>query len=119
MTWKIRFVLPVLIATWGCSSLPPNRVEQVREGMDKAQVLEQAGSPKRTFRTNSQDHWVYVFFRKDEEFSQQISFEDGKVVQIARATAKQNWGREIENMKNPDAGFKAIDGGPDDVNKPE
>ena len=89
--------LTVLIAA--CSSTSKDFSAEVREGMDKDEVLKIAGSPKRTFRSNSQDHWIYVFFKKEDEYSRQVSFEDGKVVKVSRPSQKHNWGQELENLK--------------------
>ena len=80
----------------GCATVPSSDSDQVREGMDKAQVLEAAGNPKRTVRANGQDHWIYVFFVNGEEHSRQITFEDGKVVKVGRALGKHNWVKELE-----------------------
>lgn len=92
-------------------------VDGVRSGMDKDRVLQVAGNPKRTYRSNSQDHWIYVDFIKDEEFSRVVTFEDGKVIKVGRAQSKQSWSLELENMKK-ESGFKTIDGGAEDVNEP-
>jgi outer membrane protein assembly factor BamE (lipoprotein component of BamABCDE complex) len=107
----MRILLTALLLSMltACASSPYAGSEDLREGMDKDEVLNTAGNPKRTFRSNGQDHWIYVFFKGNEELSRQVSFEDGKVVKIGRAMAKQSWSKELESMKN-DGGFTDIGG---------
>ncbi|HMN67253.1 MAG TPA: outer membrane protein assembly factor BamE [Bdellovibrionales bacterium] len=107
-----RWILAALLMTLaGCATPNHAGLERLREGMDKDAVLETAGNPRRTFRTNGQDHWIYVYFEKNEEFSRQLSFEEGKLVKVGRPMAKQNWGKELESLKKTE-NFKPIDGGP-------
>jgi outer membrane protein assembly factor BamE (lipoprotein component of BamABCDE complex) len=118
-----RLTLALLfLSLCACASMVslPKSLDNVRAGMDKDQVLGTAGNPKRTFRSNSQDHWIYVFFKNHEEFSREITFEDGKVVRVTKALAKQDWGKELEGLSESKTtgGFKTIDGGPEDVNQP-
>lgn len=94
------FLLSILVLVFSaCATKNPIHVDGIREGMDKAQALDVAGNPKRTFRTNGQDHWIYVFYKNDQELTRQIDFEDGKVVKIGRDAKKQNWDKEIEGLK--------------------
>ena len=73
----------------GCASGLHQNLAKLRNGMDKDEVLSQAGDPRRTFRTNSQDHWIYVFHKEDQEWLQQVDFAEGKVVNIGRPQAKK------------------------------
>lgn len=75
----------VLVA---CASGPQRELATIQPGMDKDQVLDKAGDPKRTFHTNGQDHWVYVYYENDHQFRQQVDFADGKVVRVGRPTDK-------------------------------
>lgn len=96
-----------------CASMSVEKsLESVSAGMDKAQVLEKAGNPKRTFRENSQDHWIYIFFRGGEEMSRMVVFDEGRVVRVTKARGKTNWDKEVEAArKTSNDGFKSIDGG--------
>lgn len=99
-----------------CASMSVEKsLESVAAGMDKAQVLERAGNPKRTFRENSQDHWIYIFFRGDQEFNRIVVFDEGKVVRVTKARAKTDWNKELEGSakSSSDSGFKSIDGSGD------
>ena len=93
----MRLVLWLGILTLtGCSSLSVSKaLEQVHPGMDKDRVLESAGNPARTFRENMQDHWIYTYFLKDHEWRREVIFEDGKVVKVTQATAKENWVKDL------------------------
>lgn len=97
---RLRFFVPVILTfVLGCATGGEHVVDGIREGMDKDQVLRDAGNPRRTYRTSGQDHWIYTFFRGEQEFSRTVSFEDGKVVKIGRPVAKQNWDKEMENYE--------------------
>ena len=121
----------VLLLT-GCATPVHQAIEDVRAGMDKDQVLNLAGNPKRTFREKNQDHWVYIYFTEDQQYMRIIVFDDGKVIRITRPVAKQNWERDLEgassmeefekkakeHQKKGSRNFKSIDGGPADPSKP-
>jgi outer membrane protein assembly factor BamE (lipoprotein component of BamABCDE complex) len=89
----------LLIFAIGCASSGGNVVDSLREGMDKDEVLRKAGDPKRTYRSNGQDHWIYVFYKTSEEYSRTVTFEDGKIIRIGRAVAKKNWDKEMEKLE--------------------
>lgn len=98
MISRIACIFTLLMLT-ACATPLAQKLERIRPGMDKAEVLEAAGDPKRTFRTNSQDHWIYVFFRGNREMLRTVIFEGGKVLKILPATPKVDWDREIEGSK--------------------
>ena len=98
----LRFFSLLLIAalTACASSGGSSVVDSLRDGMDKDEVLRLAGDPKRTFRSNGQDHWIYVHYKSNEEFARTVTFEDGKIVKVGRGVAKKNWDREMEKLGN-------------------
>ncbi len=98
MIWRVGIFLFALLIV-GCATSGTSVVDRLREGMDKDEVLREAGDPKRTYRSNGQDHWIYVHYKKSEEYTRTVSFEDGKIVKIGRAVAKQNWVREMEKLE--------------------
>lgn len=126
---RSSLLIAIMSFLTACASRPLNP-DGVKPGMDKDQVLELAGNPKRTYRTSGQDNWVYVYYQGNEETQRHVAFEDGRVVAITRPAAKQALTRELEaagkiesfenkaQAKPHNEGFKAIDGGPDDVDKP-
>jgi len=74
-----------------CSSAPYQEegLAQVQAGMDKDSVLSLAGNPARTFRENSQDHWIYEYIKNDEHFERQIVFQSGLVKSIGPTYQKK------------------------------
>lgn len=114
----------------GCASKPLN-FDGIQSGMDKDQVLQTLGNPKRTYRMNSVDHWVYVDFENGREKQRHIAFEDGVVVKMFRPTPQHTLTEELEakgsleeyeksfKAKRSNAGFKSIDGAkPSDSREP-
>ncbi len=96
----ILFGLIILLTTSCASPSLTSTLDKLDEGMDKDMVLNKAGNPKYTFRANGQDHWVYVFFQDNQEFSRQVDFLDGKVVKIGRPVAKQTWTKELDDTQS-------------------
>jgi outer membrane protein assembly factor BamE (lipoprotein component of BamABCDE complex) len=83
----------------GCASAPPlpEALDSIAVGMDKDKVLESVGNPQRTYREESQDHWIYIYYSKDKEWRRDIVFAAGKVVRVTRPQAKEEWVKELEN----------------------
>lgn len=129
---RILMLLSFFIALIGGCASRTKGTEKIQTGMDKDQVLEVAGDPKRTYRLNGQDNWVYIYYEGNEEIQKHVAFEDGHVVRILRPTSKAALTRELEakgsveeyekkrakRSGSSSEGFKTIDGGPQDVNKP-
>jgi hypothetical protein len=118
----------VLLIT-GCASNTYRDLENIHPGMDKDQVLDRAGNPKRTFRSNSQDHWIYVYFHDNEEWARQIDFAGGKVHKVGLPLAKHSLEKALEEADSMEeyeatarahqkksSGFKDIDGGASHAN---
>lgn len=116
----------LLISLWltACASTPHADLDEVRSGMDKDQVLQKVGNPKRTFRASGQDHWIYVYFQDGQEVARQIDFADGKVVKVGRPVNKNSLERQLENSESMEeyeskarahqrksSKFKDVDGG--------
>lgn len=91
--------------------------------MDKDQVLNLAGGPRRTFRTDGQDHWIYVFFHEDQEWIRQVDFSSGRVVKVGRPVSKlgperaleeadsmEEYEARVRDQKRRSRKFKDIDG---------
>lgn len=81
LSWVIWFTLAVA----GCATPLHQRLESVADGMDKTQVLDTAGTPKRTHRLNSGDVWTYVYYVGNRHFERDVRFESGHVVMISTA----------------------------------
>lgn len=65
-------------------STSPNSFEAIHVGNDKGRVLHVLGSPKRTYRKNSVDHWVYDLPQNNSKTpsleEKEIWFQNGKVI---------------------------------------
>ena len=95
-----KMIWIICLALVGCTTPMPRTLEHVTLGMDKDRVLENAGNPKRTFRENSQDHWIYIYFVDDKEWKREVVFEGGKAVRITDPLAKENWVKELEKASS-------------------
>lgn len=89
-----------LILSTGCSSIP-GALEDLKPGEDKDTVLNSVGNPKRTFRENNQDHWVYVYYQDDKQWLRDVIFDDGKVTRVTKAAAtREGWEKELERASS-------------------
>jgi hypothetical protein len=121
-------ILPLLLMLTGCAS-GPGRWDEIRLGMDKAQILELAGNPKRTFRDSGTDVWEYEFIDEGRQIQRQIVFSSGKVSRMtaprprglgpASADSMEQFERRGRSeQRQRQRGFKSIDGGPADPSQP-
>lgn len=77
------FFLIIIFVFLGCATVTVEEgLNRVRSGMDRDSVLDLAGNPRRTFRTDSRDHWIYTFFRNDKEFVRTVTFVNGRVTDV-------------------------------------
>lgn len=74
-----------MLALAGCATPLHQRLTGVAAGMDKTQVIDTAGTPKRTQRVNDGDVWTYVYYIGDRHFERDIRFESGHVVTVSSA----------------------------------
>lgn len=81
----------LLVGLVGCSSSPfqESGLAKIHAGMDKDTVLDLAGNPTRTFRENSQDHWIYEYIKNDEHFERQVVFQSGLVKSVGPTYQKK------------------------------
>jgi hypothetical protein len=67
----------------GCST-PLKTFNNVPIGASKAYVVNELGSPRRTYRKESVDHWFYVFPGEDgQRIERELLFENGVVISKA------------------------------------
>ncbi|MGE4130939.1 MAG: outer membrane protein assembly factor BamE [Bdellovibrionales bacterium] len=121
-----RFVV-LLPFLWmaACSSIP-TLLNDIKPGMDKDQVLDRVGNPKRTFRDRGYDNWTYIYHNNNQWWRRDVVFENGKVIKVTRPTlnSKQSWVSGLENAvtmeeyehrarehQKDSNQFKSIDGG--------
>lgn len=126
--WTRLWVICATIALAGCTTFSQT-MDRIKPGMDKDEVLSRLGNPKRTFRENGLDNWIYMYFQDDLEYRRDVVFENGKVIRVTRGTLarKSSFHLELENSNTPEEyeaavraqqkrsnGFKYIDGGPNE-----
>lgn len=70
--------LLLLLSQVGCQTNELKQYEKLKVGMDKGEVLEIMGSPRRCERRQSQDRWTYVFYQNQMEHQKEIQFFEGR-----------------------------------------
>lgn len=65
-----------------CQSTPLKDFSTIKPGMEKHDVLETMGSPRRTQRLHGRDRWTYVFYEKKIRFEKEIQFFEGNATYI-------------------------------------
>ena len=100
-----RLVLLIfLIFSVGCASTP-GLLSQVQKGMDNSEVLELVGSPSRSYRKNSVDHWVYTYYVNDVKQDSLIRIKNSKVISKSSLRAGHSAATE-EEFKEYTQGLK-------------
>ncbi len=80
---SLIWVMGLLIIFSGCATPIYEGLAKVTTGMDKTQVIDQVGTPKRTQRLHDSDVWTYVYYIGDRHFERDVKFESGHVVQVS------------------------------------
>lgn len=83
--WRAWILSGASAFIFGCATPAHQRLDRLTTGMDKAEVLDTAGNPKRTQRLNDGDLWTFVYYVGDRHFEREIRFENGHVVVISEA----------------------------------
>ncbi len=124
--WKKLWVMFAVLTAVGCTSFSKT-MDEIKVGMDKDEVLNRLGSPKRTFRENSLDYWTYLYYQDNKEWRRDVVFENSKVIRVTRASLahKSAFQLQLENSNSPEefeaavraqqkknSNFKYIDGLP-------
>lgn len=64
--------------------------EEVRPGMEKAEVLAIMGSPQQTQRFHGKDRWFYNFYDSHIHFQKEVQFFDGNAIYVG-----EHWEPEV------------------------
>jgi hypothetical protein len=80
-------LLPIALFTLvGCGSLSVNEgLDRVKPGMDKDEVLGLVDNPKHSFHKDGRDHWIFDYYQDDHEMLRDVTFENGRVVEVGPA----------------------------------
>lgn len=77
----------LLFLSTGCATPVHERLEKLHTGMDKGQVLDLVGNPKRTIRKDSSDVWTFVYYQGDRRFERDVRFTNGHVSHVGAPLA--------------------------------
>lgn len=114
--------LPLILISTGCASNQKHNLDALSVGMDKDDVLRLSGSPWITRRINSQDLWIYRFYKGEQQYRKELRFEAGRLMNIAptmphpnpkdrlvEAETLDEYKKEADNQnKSYDKGFKDL-----------
>lgn len=56
--------------------------DEIKPGMEKAQVLALLGSPNQTQRSHGKDRWFYNFYDSQIRFQKEVQFFEGSAVYV-------------------------------------
>ncbi len=65
-----------------CQSSPVKDFTSIKFGMEKSDVLETMGNPRRTQRFQGKDRWTYVFYDKQIRFEKEVQFFEGNAIYV-------------------------------------
>jgi outer membrane protein assembly factor BamE (lipoprotein component of BamABCDE complex) len=72
----------MLLFSTGCQTNELKQYEKLKLGMDKSEVIEIMGSPRKVERRQSQDHWVYKFYQDQQWYEKEVRFKEGKAIYL-------------------------------------
>lgn len=70
------------LLTSACQTSMVKQFEEVKPGMEKAEVLAIMGSPQQTRRIHGKDRWFYNFYENKIRFQKEIQFFEGSAVYV-------------------------------------
>jgi len=125
---KLIAGLALTLLLSACTSPRPKKFESLSLGQTKSDVIDLIGNPKISKREKGRDFWIFSYFEGEQEFRKSVEFEKGKVVKLSPTRPFPDPESEIEKAgslqefeekgrllkKNPDEGFKDVDGGKDE-----
>ncbi len=89
------------LSLMGCATPLVKKLEEIRVGMDKADVLEKVGNPKRVRRVGGRDEWVYVVKTQEADEEYRFYFEAGRLVERLSPSNIQILELELEEATKP------------------
>ena len=78
-------IFGLILILVGCATPTHRNLEKVQLGMDKTQVLDLAGNPKRTVRRDDGDLWTFVYYVGNQHYERDVRFSEGHVAVISVA----------------------------------
>ena len=80
----VRGILILLLAmmTLGCQTKRYKEFSRLKEGMQKDEVIEQAGGPNVSRRWKGKDRWIYDYQTPDGKQTREVHFEEGRAIYV-------------------------------------
>lgn len=78
----IPFVAMTMLLTSACQTSMVKEFEEVKPGMEKAEVLAIMGSPQQTQRYHGKDRWFYNFYDSHIRFQKEVQFFEGNAIYV-------------------------------------
>ena len=80
----MRTLLLLLLAgaLVGCQTPRYKEFTHVKEGMEKDQVIEEAGGPNVSRRWHGKDRWIYNYHTPSGRQTREVHFEDGRAIYV-------------------------------------
>lgn len=78
-------IVSVVMIAWVTSACQTNMIRQfdeIKPGMEKAEVLALMGSPNQTIRAHGKDRWFYNFYENRIRFEKEVQFFEGNAVYV-------------------------------------
>lgn len=107
--YSFFIALAFVLGLAGCASTPEESLSLIQVGMDKDDVLKSSGSPWITRRINSEDLWVYRFYKQNQEYRKELRFKEGRVVAVGPHLPHPNPNVELENAEDLESFKKAAE----------
>lgn len=82
MPFKKTLLLMTTLLLTSCVTPKSKRIETIRVGMLKDEVLEAAGSPTTFARSQGRDRWIYRVVKGSDITSTEVQFVSGKAVYV-------------------------------------
>jgi hypothetical protein len=105
--YRIFGLLAALFVVVSCATSVEQSLNVLQAGMDKDSVLKSSGSPWISRRINSEDLWIYRFYKHDQEFRKEIRFKEGRLVTVGPSLPFPNETDELRDADTIDDYSKA------------
>lgn len=107
--FSVLALLLIIGISTGCASHKNHNLDSISVGMDKDDVLRLSGSPWITRRINSKDLWIYRFYKGDQQYRKEFTFEEGRIVKIKPTYPHPNPENKLIEADNIDDYKKAAE----------
>ena len=100
---KVILSALILLVLLGCNSAEKRKMEfeKIELGMIKSEVLEVAGPPFWSDRSNGMDRWIYYMEPDTKQIEKVVYFKEGRVFQKGVRQKPTLTAEEMEEVKKP------------------